>query len=74
MNRIATAELFAIALHDHHRLADERHSAMVDAATPQEEAGVVADALHAIERLERSGAMCDTPEEREAFYRRYRLD
>ena len=75
MNRIATAEMFAMAMHEPSRLSREREAAVADAGRRfVDDADVVADVRSAIEALERSGAMCDTPEEIEAHRARYRAN
>lgn len=74
VQRIDQAKLFAQAMIDPARLDQERQDALSDAmSSPERDTDLVQQAREAIERLERSGAMCDTPEEREAFYQRYRV-
>lgn len=60
MERIQHAQLMAQALIAPERLSDEYRKGLADAASHEGDADMVADARRMIERLERSGAMCDT--------------
>lgn len=70
IDRIEAAELMAMAFHDPQRLQGARRDAIADAAG-KPDGDEIARAREMIEQLERSGAMCDTPEERAAHRQRY---
>lgn len=73
MARIEGAELMAMAFHDPKRLGGERRKALASAAAHvgRIDDAEIEQAKALMEALERSGAMCDTPEEIAEHYRKY---
>lgn len=61
----------ACAFHEPQRLTAERRRAIDDAADHHVAEKEITDVRAMLERLERSGAMCDSPDEIEAHKLRY---
>lgn len=76
LHRIEAAQLMRMALSDEPQRVDAAYRATLAEARGAPgssiDADEVADARRRIEELERSGAMCNTPEEREAHRLKYR--